>query len=110
MSISRKREKRRRGKSGEDAFWELRLYVAGETLNSVKAFANLKKICEEHLGKKYRIVVIDLLRNPKLATGDQIIAIPTVVRRLPLPIRKVIGDLSDTLQVLVGLDVIRKHK
>jgi circadian clock protein KaiB len=83
--------------------WELRLYVAGQTAKSVTAFANLKKICEEHLAGKYRIEVVDLLVNPQLAAGDQIIAVPTLVRTLPEPIRKIIGDLSDTERVLVGL-------
>jgi len=85
--------------------WELRLYVAGQTPKSLAAFANLKKICEEHLKGKYHIEVIDLLKNPQLAKGDQILAIPTLVRKLPPPIKKIIGDLSDTLRVLVGLDV-----
>ncbi len=85
--------------------WELRLYVAGQTPKSLAAFANLKKICEEHLEGKYHIEVIDLLKNPQLASGDQILAIPTLVRKLPPPIKKIIGDLSNTLRVLVGLDV-----
>jgi circadian clock protein KaiB len=85
--------------------WQLRLYVAGQTPKSLQAFANLKKICEEHLKGRYRIEIIDLLENPKLARGDQILAIPTLVRQLPPPIRKIIGDLSDTERVLVGLDV-----
>ena len=85
--------------------WELRLYVAGQTPKSLAAFANLKKICEEHLKGKYHIEVIDLLKNSQLATGDQILAIPTLVRKLPQPIKKIIGDLSNTLRVLVGLDV-----
>ncbi len=86
-------------------FWELRLYVAGQTPKSLTAFANLKKICEEHLEGKYRIEVIDLLKNPQLARGDQILAIPTLVRNLPEPIKKIIGDLSNTERVLVGLDL-----
>ena len=85
--------------------WELRLYVAGQTPKSVKAFANLKRICEEHLQGRYTIEVIDLIKNPKLAQGDQILAIPTLVRNLPEPMRKIIGDLSDTERVLVGLDL-----
>jgi len=85
--------------------WELRLYVAGQTPKSLAAFANLKKICEEHLEGKYHIEVIDLLKNPQLAGGDQILAIPTLVRKLPPPIKKIIGDLSNTLRVLVGLDI-----
>ena len=86
-------------------FWELRLYVAGQTPKSMTAFANLKTICEEHLAGKYTIEVIDLMVNPKLAQGDQIVAIPTLVRKLPEPIRKIIGDLSNTERVLVGLDL-----
>ena len=86
-------------------FWQLRLYVAGQTPKSLAAFANLKKICEEHVAGKYRIEIIDLLENPTLAKGDQIIAIPTLVRNLPEPVRKIIGDLSNTERVLVGLDL-----
>ncbi len=89
--------------------WELRLYVAGQTPKSLAAFANLKKICEDHLAGEYHIEVIDLLKNPQLASGDQILAIPTLVRKLPEPIRKIIGDLSNTERVLVGLD-IREQK
>ncbi len=89
----------------EPGFWELRLYVAGQTPKSLAAFANLKKLCEEHLKGKYRIQVIDLLRNPQLAKGDQILAIPTLVRKIPVPLRKIIGDLSNTERVLVGLDI-----
>ncbi len=85
--------------------WELRLYVAGQTPKSLTAFANLKRICEEHLKGRYKIEIIDLLENPKLARGDQILAIPTLVRKLPEPVRKIIGDLSNTERVLVGLDV-----
>jgi len=85
--------------------WDLRLYVAGQTPKSVAAFSNLKKLCEEHLAGSYHIEVIDLLKNPQLAKGDQIIAIPTLVRKLPVPMRKIIGDLSNTVRVLVGLDL-----
>jgi circadian clock protein KaiB len=85
--------------------WQLRLYVAGQTPKSLAAFANLKKICDEHLKGRYRIEVIDLLENPTLAKGDQILAIPTLVRKLPEPVRKIIGDLSNTERVLVGLDI-----
>ena len=85
--------------------YELRLYVAGQTPKSLTAFANLKKICEEHLAGQYHIEVIDLLQQPQLASGDQILAIPTLVRKLPSPIKKIIGDLSNTERVLVGLDV-----
>ncbi len=89
----------------DDEIWELRLYVAGQTPKSLVAFANLRKICEEHLAGKYRIEVIDLLENPTLARSDQILAIPTLVRKLPEPVRKIIGDLSNKERVLVGLDV-----
>jgi circadian clock protein KaiB len=89
----------------DDEIWELRLYVAGITPKSIEAFANLKKICEEHLAGKYHIEVVDLMESPKLARGDQILAIPTLVRRLPPPLKKIIGDLSDTERVLVGLDL-----
>jgi circadian clock protein KaiB len=92
-------------KAADSEVWELRLYVAGQTPNSIRAFANLKKIAEEHLKGKYTIEVIDLIKNPQLAAGDQILAIPTLVRKLPEPIKKIIGDLSNTERVLVGLDV-----
>ena len=84
----------------------LRLYVAGQTPKSMTALANLKKICEEYLEGRYQIQVIDLLKNPQLAQGDQILAVPTLVRRLPVPIRKIIGDLSNTERVLIGLDLV----
>ncbi len=90
-------------------FYELRLYVAGQTPRAAAAFANLERICEEHLKGKYRIEVIDLLKDPKLAKGDQILAVPTLVRKLPEPVRKIIGDLSDTERVLVGLDLRPRH-
>ena len=89
----------------KEEIWNLRLYVAGQTQKSITAFANLKKICDEHLAGKYRIEVIDLLKNPQLAKGDQIIAIPTLVRKLPEPLKKIIGDLANTERVLVGLDI-----
>lgn len=85
--------------------WNLRLYVAGQTPRSITAFKNLKEICEEYLKGKYQIEVIDLMENPTLARGDQILAVPTLVRKLPQPIRKIIGDLSNTDRVLVGLDI-----
>ncbi len=88
--------------------WELRLYVAGQTPRSLQAFANLKRICEEHLAGCYQIEVVDLLKSPQLAQGDQILAIPTLVRKLPEPVRKIIGDLSNTERVLVGLDLRSK--
>ncbi len=93
------------GQSEETELWELRLYVAGKTANCLSAFVNLKRICEENLAGRYQIEVIDLLENPKLAQGDQILAIPTLVRKLPEPVRKIIGDLSNTEKVLVGLDL-----
>ena len=86
----------------------LRLYIAGQTPRSVAALANLKDICEEHLAGRYMLQVVDLLENPQLARGDQILAIPTLVRKLPLPMRKIIGDLSNTERVLVGLDLRSK--
>jgi circadian clock protein KaiB len=89
----------------QDQAWVLRLYVAGQTPKSVTAFANLKKICAEYLKNQYRIEIIDLLENPQLARRDQILAIPTLVRNLPPPIRKIIGDLSNAERVLVGLDM-----
>jgi circadian clock protein KaiB len=87
------------------ATFELRLYVAGRTEKSIAAFANLKRICETHLAGQYRIEVVDLTKTPKLAAGDQIFAVPTLVRRLPEPIKKIIGDLSNEERVLVGLDL-----
>jgi circadian clock protein KaiB len=86
--------------------WNLRLYVAGETPKCVQAFQHLKKICEEHLQGRYSIEVIDLLKNPTLAQGDQIIAIPTLVRQLPPPVKKIIGDLTNTERVVVGLNLV----
>ncbi len=85
--------------------WNLRLYIAGKTPRAIMAFENLERICEEHLAGKYSIEVIDLLQNPQLAKGDQIIAVPTLVRKLPEPVRKIIGDLSNKEKVLVGLDL-----
>ncbi|UFS69971.1 circadian clock protein KaiB [Geomonas sp. RF6] len=90
--------------AGEEK-WILRLYVAGQTPKSVAAFANLKRICEEHLEGMYQIEVVDLVVNPALARNDQILALPTLVRRLPPPMKKIIGDLSNTERVLVGLDI-----
>ncbi len=92
-----------------DSQYELRLYVAGQTPRSLEAFTNLKKICEEYLKGRYTIEVIDLIENPRLAKGDQILAVPTLVRKLPEPVRKIIGTLADTERVLVGLDLrVRK--
>jgi circadian clock protein KaiB len=88
-----------------DSAWNLRLYIAGRTPKSITAFANLKKICEEHLKGQYHIEIIDLVEQPQLAKGDQILAVPTLVRLLPEPIKKIIGDLSNTERVLVGLDL-----
>jgi circadian clock protein KaiB len=90
----------------EEQTWELRLYVAGKTPKSVTAINNLNKYCEEHLQGKYKIEVIDLLLQPQLAEGDQIFAVPTLVRKVPVPIRKIIGDLSNEEKVLVGLNII----
>jgi circadian clock protein KaiB len=99
--------KKQRGRMAEQPaeVWNLRLYVAGQTAKSVQAFGNLKQICEEHLAGRYRIEIIDLLKNPQLAKGDQILALPTLVRKLPEPVRKIIGDLSNKERVLVGLDL-----
>jgi circadian clock protein KaiB len=91
--------------SGDPNKWNLRLYVAGQTPKSIAAFSNLKRVCEDHLPGKYDIEVVDLLKNPQLAQGDQIVAIPTLVRKLPEPVRKIIGDLSNTERVLVGLQL-----
>jgi len=88
-----------------DKLWRLRLYVTGQTIRSQTAFANLKQICETHLKGHYRITVIDLLKHPQLAQGDQILAVPTVVRQLPKPVRIILGNLSDAGRVLVGLDL-----
>lgn len=88
-----------------DGIWHLRLYVAGESPKSLLAFANLKALCENHLEHPYEIEIVDLVANPRLARGDEILAIPTLVRRLPAPMRKIIGDLSDTDRVLVGLQL-----
>jgi circadian clock protein KaiB len=92
-------------KNGDAGMVELRLYVAGQTPKSLAALANLKKICNEHLTGRYKLHVIDLVKTPQLAQGDQILAIPTLVRNLPVPIRKIIGDLSDLERVLVGLNL-----
>jgi len=92
-------------KSPNDEMWELRLYVAGQSAKSVVAFANLKRVCDEYLPGKYTIEVIDLLEHPQLAKGDQIVAIPTLVRKLPEPIRKIVGDLSNVEKTLVGLQL-----
>jgi len=100
-----RRSRKRRNAPATPAFFDLRLYVAGQTARSLAALANLKRICDEHLDGRYRIEVIDLLERPQLARGDQILALPTLVRRLPEPIRKLVGDLSDTESALVGLDL-----
>ncbi|HAO78431.1 MAG TPA: circadian clock protein KaiB [Verrucomicrobia subdivision 3 bacterium] len=93
------------GNVGPAKIWQLRLYVAGQTPKSLEAFANLKKLCESQLKGRYRITVIDLMKHPELAKGHQIMALPTVVRKLPKPVRTIIGSLSDTERVLVGLDL-----
>ncbi len=105
MKRANSRPARRASPRRPSAEWELRLYVAGWTRNAVSALANLERIAEEHLRGQYRIEVVDLLRNPQLARGDQILAIPTLVRKLPTPVKKIIGDLSNTERVLVGLDL-----
>lgn len=93
------------GGDTDPGLYHLRLYVAGQTTKSLAAVANLKRVCEQHLAGRYEIEVIDLLLNPQLAAGDQILAIPTLVRRLPAPLKRIIGDLSNTEKVLVGLDI-----
>jgi circadian clock protein KaiB len=102
--------KQKPAETPEEEAWELRLYVAGQTSKSLTAFANLKSICEKYIAGKYTIEVVDLLKNPTLAKGDQILAIPTLVRKLPSPIRKILGDLSNTERVLVGLDLRQKNE
>lgn len=111
-----KKTKHKKTEPGEAAtpsaaeVWKLRLYVAGQTPKSLSAFSNLKRLCEEHLKGRYKIEVIDLVQTPRLAKTDQILALPTLVRRLPEPVRKIIGDLSNTERVLVGLDIIPEAK
>jgi circadian clock protein KaiB len=97
--------KKKAGKPDRKESWDLRLYVAGQSRRSLTALANLKRLCDEHLPGEYHIEVIDLLQNPQLAAGDQILAIPTLVRKLPVPIKKIIGDLSDAERTLVGLNL-----
>lgn len=111
MMAQRKAERKKERTA--DPVWELRLYVAGSTAKSTTALNNLKKICEAHLNGKYRIEIVDLLKQPQLARGDQILATPTLVRKLPPPVKKIIGDLSNAERVLVGLDlrpmIMREH-
>jgi circadian clock protein KaiB len=99
------RQDRKRKVDGKKSEWNLRLYVAGHTSRSVTALANLERICQQHLLGKYSIEVIDVLKNPRLARGDQILALPTLVRKLPEPIKNIIGDLSNEERVLIGLDL-----
>jgi circadian clock protein KaiB len=101
MATSRK--KSRKKTPGKPEAWKLRLYVAGRTAKSIRAFANLKALCDEHLKGRYQVEVIDLLDHPDMARGDQIVAIPTLVIKLPLPVRRIIGDLSDTDKALIGM-------
>jgi len=96
---------RKNGSPNDSDKWELRLYTAGQTPKSLAAIKNLKRVCEEHFAGRYEIEIIDLLKNPRLAKDDQIVAIPTLVRKLPDPVRKIIGDLSDTERALVGLQL-----
>jgi circadian clock protein KaiB len=107
---TKKRSSREHKPSTRKTIWQLRLYVAGQTPKSVMAFANLRTFCEEHLAGRYTIEVVDLLLEPQLSRGDQIIAVPTLVRKLPKPVRKIIGDLSNTERVLVGLDLRKRMK
>lgn len=104
-TVVTKTEPKRRARKQEDEIWNLRLYIAGQSPNSIIAVTNLKRICEERLQGRYRIEVIDLLLNPQLAKGDQIVAIPTVVRRLPAPMKRIVGNLSKNEGAVVGLDL-----
>jgi circadian clock protein KaiB len=99
------RKSRKKTKKIKGEFWNLRLYIAGETERSIAALSNLRKVCEQHLAGKYKVEVIDLLKSPQLAAGDQIVAVPTLVRRLPPPLKRLIGDLSNSQRVIVGLDL-----
>jgi circadian clock protein KaiB len=103
--VEKIRSEKTNDSTGAQETWELRLYVAGQTPKSLTAFANLKKLCEAHLAGRYKIEVIDLLKQPQLAAGDQIVAIPTLVRKLPEPLRRIVGDLSNTDRALVGLQL-----
>lgn len=105
MARIKKNHAKSRARDGDGEIWDLRLYVAGQSPKSIMAFANLKRLCEQHLPNKYRIEIVDLLKTPQLAQGDQIVAIPTLVRKLPAPLRRIIGDLSNTERALVGLDL-----
>jgi circadian clock protein KaiB len=105
MSQPRSPESATATHGGSAESWDLRLYVTGQSPNSIRAIENLRRACEEHLPGRYRIQVVDLLESPRLAAEDQILAVPTVVRKLPVPIRKIVGDLSDTDRLLVGLQV-----
>ena len=96
------------GQDADSGRWNLRLYTAGQSPKSLAALANLKRVCDEHLAGRYSIEVVDLLKNPRLAKDDQIIAIPTLVRKLPEPLRRIVGDLSDTERTLVGLQLKRR--
>ena len=97
------------GNKAKNAVWELRLYVAGQTPKSLSAFSNLKKICDEHLGGRYDLQVIDIYQQPTLANGEQIVAAPTLIKKLPLPLRKLIGDMSNTEKILLGLDMKKRN-
>jgi len=108
MTTVAQQNKAHRPSAHDPESWKLRLYIAGQTPRAATAFANLKRICEEHLAGRYEIEVIDLLKSPKLAAGDQILAVPTLVRKLPQPMKKIIGDLSNELRVLVGLDLVAR--
>jgi circadian clock protein KaiB len=97
------------GQDADSGKWNLRLYTAGQSPKSLAALANLKRVCDEHLAGRYSIEVVDLLKNPRLAKDDQIVAIPTLVRKLPEPLRRIVGDLSDTERTLVGLQLKRRQ-
>lgn len=107
VAKTRAKADRTNGEEPSSGIWKLRLYVAGQTPKSLAAFANLKRLCEEHLAGKYKIEVIDLLENPQLAHGDQILAVPTLVRKMPAPMKKIIGNLANADQTIIGLDMRR---
>jgi circadian clock protein KaiB len=108
MSVHEKKRNGETDAAGGEEIWELRLYTAGQTPRSLAALANLKRLCDEHLHGKYKIEVIDLMANPRLAKEHQIVAIPTVVKKLPTPLRQIIGDLSDKERALVGLQLTHR--
>jgi circadian clock protein KaiB len=110
MKNSTRTKRQRPAVAPEGEIWELRLYIAGQTPKSIEAFANLKRICDEHLAGRYKIEVIDLLEDPRLARADQVLAVPTLVKKIPEPVRKIVGDLSHTERALAGLGLKREGR